>query len=417
MTASSPTGLSALAVEDHSTPFDRSTPLPGRLRPEATLTVLDATKYFGDRTGGIRTYLLEKARYVTAHPELRQVMVVPGARDGLAETDGVRCYRLRNPRIPAHEPYRFLLNTAFIERVLEREQPDLIEVGSPLLVPWVLHRANRRHRIPMVWFFHSNLPRVLRHIGPQVGRGAMAAAARAYARRVGALCMAAVATSDTAARDLEAYGVGPVIRVPLGVDLDLFSPLRKGRAVEVRRQAGFPDGLLAVYAGRMAVEKQLHVLLDAWVHVERRTGARLVMLGDGDQRSDLRRHPYASRVVWQPFHHDRVAVADVLAAADFFVTPSATETFGLAALEALATGIPVLSADTGAVAELVEASQAGRTFETGSPDDLANQAVTLVNQDLAALGRRGRLHAERHHAWSAVFDRLFAAYRDLLAAA
>lgn len=417
MTASTHSAdISALVSEKRAVPFDRSRSLPDPLRPDARLSVLDATKYFGDKTGGIRTYLLEKARYVAAHPELRHTMVVPGSRDSVAEIDGVRCYRLRNFNIPTQRPYRFLLNTALIERVLDRERPDLIEIGSPLMVPWVLRRANRRHRIPMVWLFHSNVPQVVTQIGPRVGRGLMVRVARAHTRRVGSFCRATIATSEAAARDLEAYGVGPVIRGSLGVDLEQFSPLLRERAHEVRSRAGLPAGPLAIYTGRLAVEKQLDLLLDAWTHVERRTGARLVVLGDGAAREKLQRHPYAPRVMWCPFQQDRGAVAELLAAADFFVTPSAAETFGLAALEALATGVPVLSAATGAVAELVEASGAGRTFATGDSNDLANQAVWLLSQNLPALGKRGRAYAERHHSWNGVFDRLFAAYRDVVAA-
>jgi len=408
--------ISALVSEDRAVPFDRSRPLPGPLRPDARLSVLDVTKYFGDATGGIRTYLLEKARYVAGHPELRQTLVVPGPRDSVAEIDGVRCYRLRNPNIPTQRPYRFLLNASLIERVLDRERPDLIEIGSPLMVPWVIRRANRRHRIPMVWFFHSNLPRVVNQIGPRVGRGLMVRAARAHTRRVGSFCRATIATSEAAARDLAGCGVGPAIRVSLGVDLELFSPLLRERAHEVRSRAGLPAGLLAIYTGRLAIEKQLDILLDAWAHVERRTGARLVVVGDGAAREKLQRHPYAARVTWCPFQQDRGAVAELLAAADLFVTPSAAETFGLAALEALATGVPVLSAATGAVAELVEASGAGRTFAAGDSGDLANQAVWLLSQNLPTLGKRGRAYAERHHSWNGVFDRLFAAYRDVVAA-
>ena len=418
MTASTHSAdISALVSEDRAVPFDRSRPLPEPLRPDARLSILDVTKYFGDTTGGIRTYLLEKARYVAAHPELRQTLVVPGPRDTVAEIDGVRCYRLRNPNIPTQRPYRFLLNASLIEQVLDRERPDLIEIGSPLLVPWLMRRANRRHRIPMVWFFHSNLPQVVSRIGPRVGRGLAVRVARALTRRVGSFCRATVVASEAAARDLEAYGVGPVIRASLGVDLEQFSPLLRERAPEIRSGAGLPAGPLAIYTGRLDVEKQVDVLLDAWTHVERRTGTRLVIVGDGAARKRLQEHPYAPRVTWCPFQPDRGAVAGLLAAADVFVTASATETFGLAALEALASGVPVLSASTGAVAELVEASGAGRTFVSGDSSDLANQAVWLLSQDLPALGKRGRAFAERRHSWNGVFDRLFAAYREVVAAA
>jgi alpha-1,6-mannosyltransferase len=405
-----------LASELRASAFDRAGQLPTPLRPGADLAVLDVTKYFGDRTGGIRTYLLEKARYVAAHPKVRQTMVVPGPDDRLAEINGVRCYRLRNRIIPAQDQYRFLLNAGVLDRILERERPDLIEVGSTLLVPWVVRRANRRHQIPMVWFFHSNLPRLVAETGPRIPgvRNAMLRGARAYMARLGSLFCAAIAASETAARDLESYGVGPVLRVPLGVDLEMFTPERKQWARETREQAGLPEGPLALYAGRLAGEKRLDVLLDGWAHVERRTGARLVVQGDGPARERLERHPYAPHVIWRPLERDRQLVADLLAATDLFVAPGPVETFGLAALEALASGVPVLSADTGAVAELIEASGAGTTFVMGESADLADQAVQLLEQDLALLGGRGREYAERHHSWTGVFDRLFLAYRSIV---
>ena len=71
--------------------------LPPRLRPAAELGVLDITEFFGETTGGVRTYLLQKARYVQRRASLRQTIVVPGARDEILEASGVRCYRLHGP--------------------------------------------------------------------------------------------------------------------------------------------------------------------------------------------------------------------------------------------------------------------------------------------------------------------------------
>ncbi|MGH7734737.1 MAG: hypothetical protein ACREOE_13845 [Gemmatimonadales bacterium] len=79
-------------------------PLPPVQRPGAGLAILDVTKYFGPASGGVRTYLLEKARYVSERPALRQVMVLPARRPGRTEIDGVRCYWLRGPAIPFQHP-------------------------------------------------------------------------------------------------------------------------------------------------------------------------------------------------------------------------------------------------------------------------------------------------------------------------
>jgi glycosyltransferase involved in cell wall biosynthesis len=75
--------------------------------------------------------------------------------------------------------------------------------------------------------------------------------------------------------------------VPLGVDLERFHPSRQAGQSETRRRLNLPDGPLAVFLGRLAREKQLDVVLEAWPEVERRTGATLLLVGDGPARRRL----------------------------------------------------------------------------------------------------------------------------------
>src|SRR5262249_61750241 len=96
------------------------------------------------------------------------------------------------------------------------------------------------------------------------------------------------------------------------------------------------------------------------------------------------------------------------------VAPGSIETFGLSALEALASGTPLLSADRGGVAETVARSGAGKVFASGDPDALAEGAERLLTGDLRSLGMAGRRYAEAHHRWGVVLDRLFDVYRDIL---
>jgi hypothetical protein len=172
---------------------------PATLRPEAGLSVLDITKYFGEKTGGIRTYLLEKARYVEANLSLRQVLIVPGPEDTLTESGGVRAYRLRGPRIPTEEAYRFLLATRTTHRILDHERPDIVEVGSPFFVPWITRRANRDLKAPMVWFFHTHLPRQSVE-DARVPQPAATALTWSYFRRLNRLFRATLVASESLAR-------------------------------------------------------------------------------------------------------------------------------------------------------------------------------------------------------------------------
>ena len=391
--------------------------LPPRLRPGAALGVLDITEFFGETTGGVRTYLLQKARYVQRRTELRQTIVVPGARDEILEASGVRCYRLHGPSVPTQKPYRFMLATRSTSRIVAHERPDLIEVGSTWFAPWLVHLATRRVDVPAVWFYHSNFPRVIAPWPETAGRVKRAAAefAWGYVRRLGRMVRATLAPSDFVARELERVGVERVVRVGLGVDLERFHPARRAMAAETRQRHGLPEGPLAIYVGRLAGEKEVDLLLTAWPEVERRTGTRLVLVGDGPSRRRLQRRPGSERMYWLPFQQDRERLADLLAAVDLAVSPCSIETFGLSALEAIASGTPLLSADRGGVAETVGRSGAGATFPSGDAGALACQAKALLLGDLAALGARGRRYAEADHGWNAVLDRMFDVYRSVLA--
>jgi alpha-1,6-mannosyltransferase len=379
--------------------------------------VLDITEFFGETTGGVRTYLLQKARYVQRRTALRQTIVVPGARDEILEASGVRCYRLHGPSVPTQKPYRFMLATRSTSRIVAHERPDLIEVGSTWFAPWLVHLATRRVDVPAVWFYHSNFPRVIAPWPETAGRVKRAAAefAWGYVRRLGRMMQATLAPSDFVARELERVGVERVVRVGLGVDLERFHPVRRAMAAETRRLHGLPEGPLAMYVGRLAGEKEVELLLTAWPEVERRTGARLVLVGDGPSRRRLQRRAGSEHLYWLPFQQDRDRLADLLAAVDLAVSPCSIETFGLSALEALASGTPLLSADRGGVAETVGRSGAGATFASGDAGALADQATALLLGDLAALGAKGRQYAEADHGWDAVLDRIFDVYRSVLA--
>ena len=394
-----------------------ATGFPPRLRPASHLGVLDITEFYGDTTGGIRTYLREKATYVEAHPQYRQVLALPGARDAMSQSDGVRVYRLRGPTVPTQAPYRFMFATRSNRRIVTHERPDVIEVGSPGLVPWIVRLAARGLDIPVVAFYHSNFPRVF---SPWPERApwwqrAMHDLAWQYARHIDRHFAHTIVCSRFVADDLQRAGIDRVTLIPLGVDLVRYHPRRRAHRDEVRARYGLPAGPVAGFVGRFAPEKELDVLVAAWPEVYRKTGATLALVGEGPMRRLLaERSAGAPWIRFIPYERDRERLADLLAAWDLFVAPSSNETFGLAPLEALASGTPVLSADRGGISEQVEASGAGERFASGDSGALTDAAVRLFATDLVALGVRGRAHAEAHHSWESVFDRIFALYEKVV---
>ena len=378
------------------------------------LTVLDITEYYGETSGGVRTYLREKAAFVTRRQSLRQIVVVPGERDAVSDDGPVRRYEIGVPIIPGQKPYRAMLAPGRIRSILARERPDIIEIGSSHFVPWLVRGAARRLGIPAVWFFHGHIPRV---IAPRLEhdvllrRWASGVAAR-YVRRIGRSVARTLVATDAVKADLESFGVERVVRVPLGVDTDTFHPSRRTRSPETRRRLGVGAGSLGVYAGRFTAEKDLATAIRGWKAL-RQDGATLLLVGAGPQEKKLRSLMDGSvRIV--PFIHDRELLADLYAAADLYLAPGPAETFGLSAHEAMSSGTPVLSVDVGAVAEQVRRSGAGVLYRLGDDESLAAGAAALL-ESAEGLRLGARRFIEAHHRWDAAFERIFDVYRDVLA--
>jgi alpha-1,6-mannosyltransferase len=178
-------------------------------------------------------------------------------------------------------------------------------------------------------------------------------------------------------------GAANLRTVPLGVDLDQFGPLRADRVL--RRAFARDRDVLLVHASRLSPEKRGDVAIDALAElVRRRIPARLVVAGDGASRSRLERRAAGLPVVFLGFVSDRERLASLLATADVVLAPGPVETFGLAALEAMASGTPAVVHHASALTELVVpgagvvAAGTGWTFADGVQELLKVPAAERV---------------------------------------
>ena len=143
-----------------------------------------------------------------------------------------------------------------------------------------------------------------------------------------------------------------MVRVPLGVDLDTFGP----RAGRVRTRYAGEGQILLVHCGRLSAEKrpQRSLTTLATLHAAG-LPVRLVVAGDGPLRARLVRRAARAGlpVTFAGFLSGRADLAALLASADVAIAPGPAETFGLAALEALACGTPVVVSAESALPEVV----------------------------------------------------------------
>jgi len=286
--------------------------------------------------GGVGRYLRSKQTWVTEHaPEWRHTLLVP------ADEAGAGRALLPAPRLPFSHGYRFPIDRRDGARRMVELRPDVIEVGDPYRLAWSALDAGWRLGVPVAAFAHSNVAELARRIGGRLAQRAV----RGYLRRLYRQFDAVFAASQWMVGELRSIGVDRVVHQPIGVDCTTFHP-RCG-SDEWRSRLGLsPRDCVLIYAGRFAPEKNLQVLADA----VRRLGPRhaLVLIGDGPAA------PSGPCVIRLPYQSDPLALATALASADLFVHAGDQETYGLAVLEALACGTPVVATAFAGMRDLVD---------------------------------------------------------------
>jgi glycosyltransferase involved in cell wall biosynthesis len=156
--------------------------------------------------------------------------------------------------------------------------------------------------------------------------------------------------------------------------------------------AGADDTVIVLHVGRLAPEKNLRVLVDAWSRAQRCLGPRatFVIAGEGPEARYITSHaPFVRQLGFL----DRETLADLYASADLCVLPSRTETCGLVALEAMASGLPVIAANAGGLAESVRHEENGLLVRADDARGFSHAIVALAldaarRRALAAEARR-----------------------------
>lgn len=151
----------------------------------AVVRVLDITKFYAAASGGVRTYLDAKMRFLEGLP-VQHALVVPGGERRVQRVYDSTVYQLPGPAIPFSPGYRLLTSVPAVREILDQERPDVVEVGSPFLVPVVVRRAVRADRRPaLVGFYHSDLLRAyVEPYVPGIAQRGAGALMRAHVRRV-----------------------------------------------------------------------------------------------------------------------------------------------------------------------------------------------------------------------------------------
>jgi glycosyltransferase involved in cell wall biosynthesis len=313
------------------------------------------------------------------------LLVAPRYPDGGPDSyAGTPIYRVPGVPFPPYPRIRLSPAHPGVGRALRRFGPDLIHTVNPFILgPGGVYYA-RRLKIPLVASYHTNVATYTRYYR----LGFLFGATRWYTRQLHNRASINLCTSETTMDYLLAEGVKRVRIWPQGVDAGRFHPDKASERWRERLSDGHPSDRLLLYVGRLAPEKGIERLK---VVLREVPGTRLAIVGDGPTRTNLELEFSGTPTVFTGLLHGE-DLAAAYASADAFLFPSTTETLGMAMLEALASGLPVVAACSGASQEVVSEGENGLFYEANSSQALVAAVRRLLSDDSLreALGRGAR---------------------------
>ncbi len=263
---------------------------------------------------------------------------------------------------------------------LRRLRLDVVHSQSPFVLGLIALELSRRHRIPLVATNHT-LYLQYTHYVPFVPKPVISAMARKAIGWYYRSCEGVITPSRMAASqlvDLFSVCTTPVHIVPSGVPIP--GPIPANELLAARKALGVPaDALMLLYCGRLAREKNLMMLLEAFEHgvLPNFPHCKLVLAGSGPDAEDVKERVESSEALVEsvilPGFINRDNLDPIYATADVFVFPSKSETQGMVSGEALAVGTPCVVVNEGGAPETVTDGVDGLL----APDDPAKFAAAI----------------------------------------
>lgn len=302
-----------------------------------------------------------------------------------------------------------LVRPAVLRKEFAAFRPDLVHIATEGPLGWAALRAARQLGLPVVSSYHSNFSQYL----CLYGFGALEGACWRYLRWFHNATRATFCPAPSIREDLQGRGFKNLHLWGRGVDSQRFDP--RWRDTELRRGWGAgEDTLVLLYVGRLAAEKNVTMLLEAFTRLAGEADVRLLLVGDGPLRPLLEANA-DQRVVFAGYRQGE-ELARFYASADLFAFPSLTDTFGNVLLEAMASGLPAVGFRVPGPQDVIREGETGLLVDEVDAASLATALAGLFAepQRRRRLAQQARAHAETL-TWEAIMGGLRAEYGNALA--
>ena len=293
-------------------------------------------------------------------------------------------------------------------RLWSFDRPDIVHIATEGPLGWSALQAAKKLRLPVSTDFRTNFHAYSTHYKI----GWLSSAILAYLKKFHNSASLTLVPTRQLQNELSGYGFINLKIIPRGIDTHQFNPRK--RNLELRKAWGANEATkVLIYVGRLAAEKNLATIFDAYHSAKRiEPNTKLVLVGDGPLRDELMtEHP---EVIFPGFQKGR-ELAEHYASGDIFLFASQTETFGNVTLEAMASGLAVVAYPLAAAAELIQSGHNGMLAmdQGGLYFEMAVQA--LINQPM--LVEKIKLNAANvgeNYSWESILNQTESSFLDII---
>ena len=293
-------------------------------------------------------------------------------------------------------------------RLWSFDRPDIVHIATEGPLGWSALQAAKKLRLPVSTDFRTNFHAYSTHYKI----GWLSSAILAYLKKFHNSASLTLVPTRQLQNELSGYGFINLKIIPRGIDTHQFNPRK--RNLELRKAWGANEATkVLIYVGRLAAEKNLTTIFDAYHSAKRiEPNTKLVLVGDGPLRDELMaEHP---EVIFSGFQKGR-ELAEHYASGDIFLFASQTETFGNVTLEAMASGLAVVAYPLAAAAELIQSGHNGMLAmdQGGLYFEMAVQA--LINQPM--LVEKIKLNAANvgeNYSWESILNQTESSFLDII---
>ncbi len=341
-----------------------------------------------------------------------EVLVIAPVADKPALEHEGRLLAVPSIAIPTRKEYRVGGRlTRQLKAEIARFKPDLFHIAIPDITGHSALRLAGKMGVPAVSSFHTRFDGYLHYYRLGFLEPWFHKRLRAFYARCEHLYVPSASMID----ELTDRGIADNMRLwTRGVDCERFTPDK--RSLDWRRARGIEDDELVIaYAGRLVAEKNMGVLARVFAGLKASGVAyRTLLLGDGPEAGWMRK--MLPNTVFAGFlHGDDLATG--YASSDVFFFPSMTETFGNVTLEAMASGLPAVTADATGSRSLVRQGKTGFLVPVEREDEMIERLVQLLEDGemRKKFGIHARDIAVGEHEWDGIFAGLLSDYQDAIA--